>query len=77
VNPDTGKPILTSDDQLRRADFRKLKHSELILPDSLKARLPFHSALWQADKAKIQRMAPMEFIGRHEPATFYITSLCI
>src|SRR6266496_2548484 len=23
VNPDTGKPILTSDDQLRRADFRK------------------------------------------------------
>ena len=26
VNPDTGKPILTSDDQLRRADFRKVKH---------------------------------------------------
>jgi hypothetical protein len=65
VNPDTGKPILTSDDQLRRADFRKVKHSELILPDSVKARLPFHSALWQADNAKIPRMAPMEFIGRY------------
>ena len=38
VNPDTGKPILTSDDQLRRADFRKVKHSELILPDSLNAK---------------------------------------
>ena len=35
VNPDTGKPILTSDDQLRRADFRKVKHSELILPGLL------------------------------------------
>ena len=34
VNPDSGKPILTSDGQLRRADFRKVKHSELILPDS-------------------------------------------
>jgi len=66
VNPDTGKPILTSDDQLRRADFRKVKHSELILPDSVKARLPFHSALFgQADNAKIPRMAPMEFIGRY------------
>lgn len=70
VNPDTGKPILTSDDQLRRADFRKVKHSELILPESFslgtaKARLPFYSALWQADNAKIPRMAPMEFIGRY------------
>ena len=65
VNPDTGKPILTSDDQLRRADFRKVKHSELILPDSAKARLPFHSALWQADNSKIHRMAPVEFIGRY------------
>ena len=65
MNPDTGKPILTSDDQLRRADFRRVKHSELILPDSVKGRLPFHSALWQADNAKIPRMAPMEFIGRY------------
>jgi hypothetical protein len=76
VNPDTGKPILTSDDQLRRGDFRKVKHSELILPDSLNGRRPFHSALWQADNAKIPRMAPMEFIGRYVPATFCITSLC-
>ena len=31
VNPDTGRPVLTDDDQLRRADFRKTKHSELVL----------------------------------------------
>ena len=40
VNPDTGRPILTTDDQLRMQDFRKAKHVEVILPDpeaSLKA----------------------------------------
>ena len=31
VNPDTGRPVLTDDDQLRRADFRKTKHSELVV----------------------------------------------
>lgn len=65
VNPDTGRPILTSEDQLRRADFRKVKHSEMVLPDSAKSRTPFHSPLWQADNSKIPRMAPMEFIGRY------------
>jgi hypothetical protein len=33
VNPDTGRPVLTADDQLRRADFRKVKHSEFVLSD--------------------------------------------
>src|SRR5258708_23854014 len=37
----------------------------MILPASLKARLPLHRALWQADNAKIPRMAPIEFIGRY------------
>ena len=63
VNPDTGKPILTSDDQLRRVDFRKVKHSELILPDSLKARLPFHSALWQADNRRSRVWRPWSSSG--------------
>ena len=65
VNPDTGKPVLTSDDQLRRSDFRKSKHSEQLLPDCPKGRRSMHSALWQADNEKIARMAPIEFIGRH------------
>ncbi len=65
VNPDTGKPILTSDDQLRRADFRKVKHSEMVLPESAKSRASFFSPLWQADNSKIARMAPIEFVGRY------------
>jgi hypothetical protein len=81
VNPDTGLPVLTDHDQLRRADFRKLKHSELVVPDeqapSAKARRPLFSALWQADGTKVRRCAPMDFIGRYEPATFCTTSLCI
>ena len=56
VNPDTGRPILTQDDQLRRADFRKAKHSELVLPDEqtnpAKARRAMFSALWQADASQ-------------------------
>jgi hypothetical protein len=81
VNHDTGRPVLTANDQLRRADFRKVKHSELVLPDEqtglAKARRAFFSPLWQADGTKIRRCAPMDFIGRYEPATFCITSLCI
>ena len=65
VNPDTGRPIMTSEDQLRRADFRKVKHAESILPESPKSRAAFYSPLWQADNTKIPRMAPMEFIGRY------------
>lgn len=69
VNPDTGRPVLTADDQLRRADFRKIRHSEIVLPDeqanAAKARRPMFSALWQADESKVRRCAPMDFIGRH------------
>jgi hypothetical protein len=28
VNPETGRPVLTEEDRLRRANFRKTKHSE-------------------------------------------------
>lgn len=65
VNPDTGRPILAGDDQLRRADFRKVKHAELVTPEAIGDRKPFFSALWQADNGKIHRMAPIEFIGRY------------
>jgi hypothetical protein len=80
INPDTGKPILTTEDQLRLADFRKAKHAEMITPDANgegKGRRQFFSSLWQADRERVQRVAPVEFMGRHEPATFCITSLCI
>lgn len=69
VNPDTGLPVLTGEDQLRRADFRKAKHSETVCPEDAdkpgKGRRPFFSPLWQADNQKIHRAAPIEFIGRH------------
>jgi hypothetical protein len=63
VNPDTGQPVLTDEDQLRRADFRKAKHSEMVSPEDAdkpgKARRPFFSPLWQADNKKIHRAAPI------------------
>lgn len=68
VNPDTGKPILTAEDQLRTPDFRKAKHSELVIPDMenpAKSRRQFFSPLWQADGRRVRRVAPVEFIGRY------------
>jgi superfamily II DNA or RNA helicase len=68
VNPDTGKPILTSDDQLRAPDFHKAKHAEVVMPDAEapeKSRRTIFSALWQADGKKIRRAAPVDFIGRY------------
>ncbi len=74
VNPDTGRPVLTDDDQLRRADFRKAKHVEFVLPEEqlrpAKARRAMFSALWQADGARVRRCAPMDFIGRHMKGFF-------
>jgi len=74
VNPDTGRPVLTGTDQLRRADFRKAKHSELVSGDDPtmagKARKPFHSALWQSDGSKVRRYAPIDFIGRYMDGFF-------
>jgi SNF2 family DNA or RNA helicase len=65
VNPDTGQAILDSERQkLTYLDFGdKLKLSEhLIRPQGGKT---LYSALWQADRDRIQRMAPMEFVGRY------------
>jgi superfamily II DNA or RNA helicase len=75
VNPDTGRPILTGTDQLRRADFRKAKHSEFVAGDDPamdgKTRAPFHSALWQADGSRVRRCAPIDFIGRYMGDGFF------
>jgi hypothetical protein len=38
---------------------------------------PLYSPLWQVDGSRIRRYAPIEFIGRFEPATFCTASLCI
>jgi hypothetical protein len=65
VNPDTGRPVIFGEDQLRRADLRKVRIAETVWPESAKSRKAFFSPLWQADNHKIHRMAPIEFIGRY------------
>ncbi|HET9217266.1 MAG TPA: hypothetical protein VFR18_09825, partial [Terriglobia bacterium] len=65
VNPDTGRPVILGEDQLRRTDLRKVRIAETVWPDSTKSRKAFFSPLWQADNEKIHRMAPIEFIGRY------------
>jgi hypothetical protein len=70
VNPDTGLAILDSERQkLTHLDFDdKVKLSEtLTLPQEGTTR---YSALWQANRERIQRMAPIEFIGRYMPRWF-------
>src|ERR1700690_1078615 len=65
VNPDSGFAILDSEMQkLTALDFTdKLKVSEsLTAPYGGTTRF---SALWQADRNHIQRMAPIEYIGRY------------
>jgi hypothetical protein len=65
VNPDTGAAILDSERQkLTHLDFvDKIKLFELLtLPQGGTTR---YSALWQADRERIQRMAPIEYVGRY------------
>jgi hypothetical protein len=65
VNPDSGEAILDSEmEKLTTLDFRdKQKIAEtLVSPSNGTTRF---SALWQADRNRIQRMAPIEYIGRY------------
>ena len=73
VNPDTGRPILTDTDQIRRADFKKAKLSEVLLPEegSPAARRPLFSPLWQADGSKVRRYAPVDFLSRYLSDGFF------
>jgi hypothetical protein len=70
VNPDTGVPVHVGENRLLAADFRKARISELIgraneeEGTGRNARRTIHSALWEADRARIRRVAPLEFIGR-------------
>src|SRR5271170_5328366 len=65
INPDSGLAILDSEmAKLTALDFRdKVKVSEaLAAPRGGATRF---SPLWQADRTRIQRMAPIEYIGRY------------
>jgi hypothetical protein len=70
INPDTGQAIVDSERQkLTHLDFvDKIKVSELLTsPHDGTTRF---SALWQADRTRIQRMAPVEYIGRYMAGWF-------
>jgi hypothetical protein len=70
VNPDSGVAILDSEhEKLTALDFvDKLKVSEdLVSPKGGTTRF---SAMWQADRTRIQRMAPIEYIGRYMSGWF-------
>ena len=63
TNPDTGCPIETDSVRLGVLDFDKKRLHE-ILEDQKGGRTKY-SALWQADRNKIARMAPAEYMGRY------------
>ena len=64
VNPDTGVLIRTSEgESYTRLDFDKLKVAETV--ERPNGGSKNFSAVWQADSKKIQRMAPVEYIGRY------------
>ncbi|HZP04638.1 MAG TPA: DEAD/DEAH box helicase [Terracidiphilus sp.] len=70
INPDSGRAILDSEmEKLTSLDFRdKVKVAE-ILSGSRGGRMKF-SPLWQADRSRIQRIAPIEYIGRYMKGWF-------
>jgi hypothetical protein len=64
INPDTGVSIENPEGGRRtRLDFDNLKINEQI--ERSQDGTTVFSPLWQADGSKIQRMAPVEFIGRY------------
>ena len=64
INPDTGHAVAAADGgYLSRMDLREAKFSETF--QAGKQGTTRFSPLWQADREKIQRMAPLDFIGRY------------
>jgi len=64
TNPDTGRSIPRPDGgYVGMADFADVKLKENITREN--GGTEGHSALWQADRGKIQRMAPLEYISRY------------
>jgi len=65
VNPETGAPVLVNEERLLAADFRDTKISEVIVDRTGHECRSQFAPLWQADREKIQREAPIDFIGRY------------
>jgi hypothetical protein len=64
INPDSGTTVPSPDGGLlSRLDFAAVKMSESVTRAN--DGIAVFSALWQADRDKIQRMAPLQYIGRY------------
>jgi hypothetical protein len=74
VNPDSGTPVYLGSEceRLLAMDFKKVKLREMLGQgeESIHARRPLYSALWQASGKKIRRFAPIDFIGRYMDGFF-------
>ena len=69
VNPDTGLSIENPEGgRFTRLDFDQLKISERV--GRVHGGRELFSPLWQADRTKIQRMAPVEYLGRYMKGWF-------
>ncbi len=65
VNPETGAPVIINEERLLASDFKDTKISELIEERTGQRCRAHFVPLWQADRNKIQREAPIDFIGRY------------
>jgi superfamily II DNA or RNA helicase len=65
VNPETGVPIIVNEERLLASDFKDTKISERIEERTGHSCRAHFVPLWQSDSEKIQREAPIDFIGRY------------
>jgi hypothetical protein len=65
VNPESGAPVIINEERLLASDFKDTKLSELIEERTGHPCRAQFVPLWQADREKIQREAPIDFIGRY------------
>ena len=65
INPDTASPVETDGTRLTVIDFDKKRLHEFV--ERQKGGTTKYSALWEADRSKIIRVAPIEYMGRYLP----------
>src|SRR5260370_12611038 len=70
VNPDSGSPVIVNDERLVSSELKNSKISEVMDERSGHACRQSFAPLWQADIDKIQREAPIDFIGRYMDGFF-------
>ncbi|HZC24074.1 MAG TPA: hypothetical protein VE866_12095, partial [Candidatus Binatia bacterium] len=83
INPDTGERILNSEGEpLYKTDLKEVRRSEVIARGKPKGidldaegedkseGHEIYAPLWCADRSKIQRMAPLDYLGRYMKGWF-------